>query len=119
MITKCIARDQWTDFAEELMHRHRGWIVEMEILDPAQGVRRHTHRSPLHEVMIDTRSETGTLFLSVGDDAGRYSHWVNRLRAVWFEQSDDGMPGAVEIETEFGERTILTFERIPSSRQLE
>ncbi|MDX1583207.1 MAG: DUF5335 family protein [Thermoanaerobaculia bacterium] len=118
MVTRCIRRERWSSFAEELIGRHRGWIVQMEIFDSSRGIRQHADRSPLHEVMIDMRDDEGTLFLSVGDDTGRLSHWVNRLRSVWFESTDDGLPGALEIETEFGERTIVRFERVPPSRQL-
>ena len=119
MRTVFIERPQWASFAEDLTTHHRGWIVDMEIYDPASGIRKESRRCPLHEIAIETRiGDHGTLFLSVGDQSATLSHWVNRLSSVWLEQSDDGLPEAVELESESGERTLLSFPRIPVSRQL-
>lgn len=118
MRTMHIDRQGWSVFAEDLTRRHRGWIVDMEIYDPASGTRRESKRSPFHEMSIETRLDTGTLLLSIGDQTATFSHWVNRLRAVWIEQRDDGLPEAVSLESENGERTLLKFGRIPVSRQL-
>lgn len=118
MKTRHIDRNRWTSFAEDLTSRHRGWIVDMEIFDPASGTRREARKSPLHEMSIETRRDTGTLLVSVGDETATFSHWVNRLRSVWLEQNDEGFPEAISLESESGERTLVRFERIPAARQL-
>jgi hypothetical protein len=118
MRTRHIDRSLWTRFAEDLTSSHQGWIVDMEIFDSANDIRRESRRSPLHEMAIENRLDAGTLFLSVGDETATFSHWVNRLCNVWVEQNDEGLPEAVQLESESGERTLLRFSRIPAARQL-
>jgi Family of unknown function (DUF5335) len=105
-----IPREQWLRFFDDFSKKHEGWIVNWEVLGRDIGDQEKTIRLPLVGISGDVKARRPSIDIIVG---GRLDAHVTQViempKRVWFKQPD--IPGheAIEIETDDGRVTLVTF----------
>ena len=105
-----IPREQWLKFFDDFSKKHQGWIVQWEVVGRDIGDQEKTVRLPLVGISADAKARRPSIDIIVG---GRLEAHVTQVietpKRVWFKQPD--IPGheAIEIETDDGRVTLVTF----------
>jgi uncharacterized protein DUF5335 len=105
-----IPREQWLRFFDDFSKKHEGWIVNWEVLGRDLGDQEKTVRLPLVGISADVKGRRPSIDIIVG---GRLDAHVTQViempKRVWFKPPD--IPGheAIEIETDDGRVTLVTF----------
>lgn len=113
MLSGEIPRDQWTRFFDDFSKNHEGWIVNWEVLGAKLGDQEKTTRLPLVGISADLKGSKPRIDVMVG---GRLDAHVTQIietpKRVMFRQP--GQPGheAIEVESDDGITTLITFRHI-------
>lgn len=105
-----IPREQWLKFFDDFSKKHEAWIVNWEVLGRDIGDQEKTNRLPLVGITVDVKARRPSIDIIVG---GRLEAHVTQViempKRVWFKHPD--IPGheAIEIETDDGRVTLVTF----------
>jgi hypothetical protein len=105
-----IPREQWLRFFDDFSKKHEGWIVIWEVVGRDIGDQEKTIRLPLIGISADVKARRPSIDIIVG---GRLDAHVTQViempKRVWFKKPD--LPGheAIEIETDDGRVTLVTF----------
>jgi len=113
MLTGEIPRDQWTRFFDEFSREHENWIVNWEVLNEKLGDQEKTSRLPLVGISAELKGSRPRINLMTG---GRFDAHLTQIfdspKRVMFEPSDRPGHEAIEIESEDGIVTLITFRHI-------
>ena len=105
-----IPRQQWTQFFDDFSKQHEGWIVTWEVLGRDLGDQEKTTRLPLVGISADLKGRTPRIDVMVG---GRLDAHVTQIietpAHVRFRPPDQPGHEAIEVETEDGRVTLITF----------
>ena len=113
MQTQEIPREQWTRFFDDFSKKHESWIVNWEVLGRDLGDQEKTSRLPLVGISADLKGRTPRIDVMVG---GRLDAHVTQIiempKRVWFKEPEQPGHEAIEIESDDGRVTLLTFNHI-------
>lgn len=109
MRTVEIPRDEWARRLSQFTMIHEGWLVSLDILAADFGAQHEIHNLPLVGVFADRMDRDPTVAVSVARSDERLTHFVEAVRRIWIERTDDGADAAMQIESADGTRTILRF----------
>jgi hypothetical protein len=105
--TREIPRQEWTEFFDGFSRRHEGWLASVETLGPL-GAQVEARDQPLTGITAD-RDGTNTISVLLGGKPGTDSgHIIEKPSRVLVEE-DAGAVLALQIQTESGESTLVTF----------
>ncbi|HTY42474.1 MAG TPA: DUF5335 family protein [Thermoanaerobaculia bacterium] len=107
MKTTAVVPYEWAVYFDEFSRRHRGWLVQLTILDPKLGAQVEARDVALQGIVADPRVREVTFLL--GEPAQLAEHAVRRVARAWVELGDDDTVEAVQIEADDGTRAILQF----------
>lgn len=108
MTTREIPRNEWTSFFDGFSRRHEGWLTTVQVLGRI-GAQVEAKELPLRGVSAD-RDEASTIAVIVGQSPEQeVTHQIRSPSHVRVEESDAGAEEAVQIQSEVGETTLLTF----------
>lgn len=118
-----IPSEEWTSVLDNFSKEHLRWIVNLEIEIPDFAVQPALMKLPLIGITADLKSHRKSIEIAVGreNDRASMTHIVNRPQRVWISLQEEGAHDSVEIESEDGTRTLLSFLHIPpeqTERQL-
>jgi hypothetical protein len=118
MLNGEIPRDQWTRFFDDFSKQHEGWIVNWEVLDAKLGDQAKTSRLPLVGISADLKGSKPRIEVMVG---GRLDAHVTQIielpKRVLFKQPDQPGHEAIEIESDDGRATLITFRHIDTDQE--
>jgi hypothetical protein len=118
MLNGEIPRDQWTRFFDDFSKQHEGWIVNWEVLDRKLGDQEKTSRLPLVGISADLKGSRPRIEVMVG---GRLDAHVTQIiespKRVLFKQPDQPGHEAIEIESDDGSATLITFRHIDPEQE--
>jgi hypothetical protein len=113
MVGQEIPRDQWTRFFDDFSKNHEGWIVNWEVLGLRLGDQEKTTRLPLVGISADLKGNKPRIDIMVG---GRLDAHVTQIietpKRVMFKPPDQPGHEAIEVETDDGLTTLITFQHI-------
>jgi hypothetical protein len=108
-----IPRQQWVKFFDEFSKSHQGWIVSWEVLGLRLGDQEKTRRLPLVGISADLKGNKPRIDIMVG---GRLDAHVTQIietpKRVMFKPPDQPGHEAIEVETDDGLTTLITFQHI-------
>lgn len=117
MGTREITREQWSGFFDDFSKKHEGWIVTLEVIGADIGDQEEANGLPLVGISADLKDRENRLEIITGglpnEDVTRF---VNTPKRVWVREAKIPGDEAVEIESEDGTRTLLTFQHIRPER---
>ncbi len=122
MVSREIPREQWISYFDEFSRNHEGWIIALKVIGSDIGDQDEANGLPLVGISADIKDRENRVAIIVG---GRSDTDVNRIinspRRIWVKE--DKLPGdeAIEVESDDGTRTLVTFHHIPpeaTERQL-
>jgi hypothetical protein len=112
-----IPREQWVSFFDDFSKQHEGWIVTVEVIGADIGDQEEASGLPLIGVSADVKAREDRVVLTVG---GRPDADVNRIiespRRVWLKPPRSVADEAIEVESEDGTATLVTFQHIPPEK---
>ncbi len=119
METKEIPRPEWSDFLDSFSKQHEGSLVTVEVLSTDYGDQILARDWPLQGVSWE-RKDTGagveeSISVVAGDSAEHHAtHTIASPASVRLAQSDEGVHTGLQIQSDDGMTTLLTF-RSPMS----
>jgi hypothetical protein len=110
MLTKAIARDEWTAFFETFSNRHQGWLVTIEVFGSDIGAQVEARDLPLQGITAESNRSNGELIsIIVGDTPDNHvTHTIAAPTHVALKRTEQGADEAIEIESE-DRATLLRF----------
>jgi len=110
MRTLEIPREAWRPALDTFTAIHAGWLVSLEILDPAIGAQPEIENLPLLGVSVEHPEGEGDITISAGrPDTPNITHTIHAPSRVDIERRDDGAVVALQIEAADGTKAILRF----------
>ena len=117
MGTREIAREQWNRYFDDFSKRHEGWIVTLEVIGADIGDQEEANGLPLVGISADLKDREDRLEIITGGKTNEdVTRFVDTPKHVWVKESKTPGDEAVEIESEDGTRTLLTFQHITPER---
>jgi Family of unknown function (DUF5335) len=108
-----IPRDQWTRFFDDFSKQHEGWIVNWEVLDRKLGDQEKTSRLPLMGISADLKGSKPRIEVMVGGRPEAHMTQIIELpKRVLFKEPDQPGHEAIEVESDDGSTTLITFRHI-------
>ena len=110
VLTKKIARDEWTGFFDSFSNRHQGWVVTIEVFGSDIGAQVEARDLPLQGITADSKRSNGELIsIIVGDTPDNHmTHSIPAPKQVVLKRTEHGADEAIEIESE-DSATLLRF----------
>jgi uncharacterized protein DUF5335 len=113
MANEEIPREQWTRFLDDFSKKHEGWIVNWEVLGAKLGDQQKNARLPLVGISADLKGSKPRVEVMTG---GRLDAHVSQIietpRRIMFRQPDQPGHEAIEVESDDGITTLITFRHI-------
>ena len=113
MLSREIPREQWIRFFDDFSKQHEGWIVTWEVLGSDIGDQEKTKRLPLVGITADVKGDKPRIDVMVG---GRLDAHVSQImeapKRVWFKEPEEVGHEAIEVESEDGKVTLVTFSHV-------
>jgi Family of unknown function (DUF5335) len=120
--TREIPREQWIKFFDDFSKKHEGWIVTLEVIGSDVGDQEEAKGLPLVGISADLKDRENRVEIILG---GRRDANLTRIidtpKRVWLKEPEEVAHEAIEIESEDGTMTLLTFWHVPpeqTERQL-
>lgn len=117
MATREISREEWTDFFDSFSRRHEGWLVTMEVLGSV-GAQVEARELPLLGIASD-RDGGNTISIIVGATEERVTHIIGKPTHVRVEETAAGVDRALQVESESGETTLISFRSAVSPEMVD
>lgn len=110
MRTVEIPREAWAQTLNEFTAIHEGWLVSVDVLDPAIGAQPEINNLPLLGVSAERVDRDGTITISAARSATEHiTRTIHAAIRVHIERREDGADLALQIESADGTKTILRF----------
>jgi hypothetical protein len=117
MQTREIPREQWVRYFDDFSKNHEGWIATLEVLGPDIGDQEEARGLPLVGISADVKAGENRIEIIVG---GRPDSDVTRFidtpKSVRVKEPETAGDEVIEVESQDGTKTLLTFHRIPAER---
>jgi Family of unknown function (DUF5335) len=116
MPTREIPRDEWGSFLDSFSRQHAGWLSTVEVLSSI-GAQVQSREQPLSGITAElkggNRDLISILIGTTSDD--HVTHVIHAPSYVRLKETAEGAHEALQIESENGVTTLLTFRStIPS-----
>ncbi|HYX20722.1 MAG TPA: DUF5335 family protein [Thermoanaerobaculia bacterium] len=116
MATEEIGPSRWRSFFDRFSVAHEGSLASVEVLG-RMGAQPVATELPLVGIVADEPSHGGSLSILIGRGDDAITHSIARPARVEVERTAEGADAAVEIESEEGDKTLLTLSTaIPPGR---
>jgi hypothetical protein len=113
MVTTEIPREQWIKFFDDFSKQHEGWIVNWEVLGCDIGDQEKTTRLPLVGISADVKGRAPRIDVMVGGRLDAHvAQIIEKPKRVWFKHPEQPGHEAIEVESEDGRVTLVTFSHI-------
>ena len=117
MPTREILRDEWGSFLDSFSRQHAGWLSTVEVLGSAIGAQVESREQPLSGITAELKGKNrdviSILIGTTSDD--HVTHVIHAPSHVRLKETEEGAHEALQIESENGVTTLLTFRStIPS-----
>jgi hypothetical protein len=107
MTTKRIPTREWQTTLDSLSRTYRGALVSVEIMSRRVGDQPQVRKVPLGGITSDS---SGITIETSRRPAEHLGHRIERPRAVWIHEREDGAVTALEVQATDGTGTLLTFQ---------
>ncbi len=106
-----VPRDEWLKFFDQFARGNEGRTIRLEQFGGELGDENIGRHLPLLSINYDPRSKGDVVTIATGRTEVEYEHTVDSPIEVWVEQDQEGHGRAMEIISEGGARTIVSFDR--------
>jgi hypothetical protein len=106
-----VPRDQWLQFFDRLARDNQGRPIRLETSGGEPGAEQIGRVLPLLSINYDRAAKGNVLTISTGAKEIEYEHAVTMPKEIWVEEHGNGRGKAIEIVSEGGERTVMSFEQ--------
>ena len=116
-LTKEIPRIQWIKFFDDFSKQHKGWIVTLEVLGPDIGDQEETAGLPLEGISADLKDRESRIEIMLGGRPDAHAtRIINHPKRVWLKEPEEVAHEALDIESEDGTTTLLSFWHVPPEK---
>jgi hypothetical protein len=117
MDTREIPRDQWVKFFDDFSRRYKGWIVTLEVIGSDIGDQEEANGLPLVGISADLKDRENRIVIIVGGQPDAdVTCVIENPKRVWLKEHRVVGDEAVDIESEGGNKTLLSFHHTPLER---
>jgi hypothetical protein len=99
---------RWSQALAEFSALHEGWLISVDVIDPAIGAQHEVRDIPLIGVAVEPQRAGGLITIAAASrDGEQITHTIHSPTRVWIERTDKGADAAMQIESAEGTKTIL------------
>jgi hypothetical protein len=109
METREIPQEEWIRFFDDFSKQHENWIVNWEVLGHDIGDQEKTNRLPLVGISADKGSKPRIDIIVGGRPGAHMTQIIEMPKHVRFKEPEQPGHEAIEVETEDGRVTLVTF----------
>jgi hypothetical protein len=104
-----ISKEKWLEFFDSFSRDYEGWLVTIEVLDPALGSHIEAADLTLEGISADPKgSIKDAIEIMLGETPDKHhTHIAVRPVRVWLRETPQGAPEAFEIESADGVKTLV------------
>ncbi len=106
-----VPRNEWLKFFDRFAQENEGRPIRLETFGEELGDEEVGRVLPLLSINYDPGRKGDIVTIAAGAKEIEYEHTVAKPKEVWVEDDDAGRKKAVEIVSETGEHTIVSFEQ--------
>ncbi len=106
-----VPRNEWLKFFDQFANGNQGRPVRVETFGDELGAEEVGRCLPLLSINYDPKAKGDAVTISTGRSAVEYEHSVPKPKEIWVEQGGSGPGKAIEIVSEDGARTVVSFEQ--------
>ncbi|HYZ86452.1 MAG TPA: DUF5335 family protein [Bryobacteraceae bacterium] len=118
MANQEIPREQWRPVLDNFSKRHQGWITTVEVVGDI-GDQHEADGRPLLGISADTKDRENYIEVMVGDRPDEHvTHIINSPKRLWLKPAGVLPHEAIEVESEDGTMTLVTFNHVESPDHL-
>jgi uncharacterized protein DUF5335 len=112
-----IPREEWIRFFDDFSKRHEGWIVTLEVIGSDIGDQEMAAGLPLVGISADLKGRENRIEIIIGGrpDAD-VTRIINTPKRVWHKPPKGVADACVEVESEDGVTTLVSFRYIPPEK---
>ena len=111
MPTREIPRDEWGSFLDSFSRQYAGWLSTVEVLGSAIGAQVQSREQSLSGITAELKGKNrdviSILIGTTSDD--HVTHVIHAPSHVRLKETAEGAHEALQIESENGVTTLLTF----------
>lgn len=110
MRNRLVPRSEWFRFFGDFSQRHQGRATTVYVLSSQLGSQVAARNVPL-EGIVSRAEADGPISIHLGSapPGPNLEHEIEDPRQVWVELSEEGAEVALQIESEDGTKTLLSF----------
>ncbi|MHB0855963.1 MAG: DUF5335 family protein [Anaerolineae bacterium] len=102
-----VEKHHWKEFCDGFSGLHEGWIASLRVRSDGSE---EPVATDLPFVGVTLDPERDSISLAIGEDPREHlTHIVEHPKKVWVEQTEEGADSALGIESEAGDRIVLSF----------
>jgi Family of unknown function (DUF5335) len=103
----------WSRALDSFSAMHEGWIVTLELMNPALGVQPEICDLPLLGVTAETDTPSPAITIAAARSSAEHvTHTIHAPTHVRIERTDDDADVALQVESEDGTAAILRFKTV-------
>jgi hypothetical protein len=106
-----IPRNEWSKFFDQFVQGSEGHLVDLETFGTSIGDEHLVRSVPLLSINYDPRDKGDLVMISTGHKEVQYEHQIPSPKEVWVEQGSLGDSQAMEIISENGNHTVVSFKQ--------
>ena len=106
-----VPRDRWLQFFDRFARDNGGRLIKLETFGGDLGDEHVGRVLPLLSINYDPPDKGNRVTIATGAKEVKYEHAVATPAEIWIEEDDGGRGKAMEIVSESGERTVVSFEQ--------
>jgi hypothetical protein len=113
--------NNWKEFFDNFSKRNKSRLVSVEIFNEF-GAQKEVKKMPLSGIVFESRSRTDSSSLEImlenrrSNQLSHLTHFIPNVKNVLPKKYADGCDEALEVEDAEGNKTLLTFEKLPELR---
>jgi hypothetical protein len=113
MFTKEIDREEWNKFFDDFSKRHKGWTATVDVLRSDLGDQKAADKASFVGISADPKNIATPIEIILGTGPDTHvARIVNRPTKVWITETEQPGHDAIEIESEDGTRTLVSFSHV-------
>ena len=116
MLGSEIPREEWIRFLDTFSKQHEGWIANVEVGGHKLGDQEESTRMPLVGISADKGRQPRIEVIVGGRPEAHLTHTINGVKRVWLKPPEEPADEAIQVESEDGTITLLTFQHVPPTQ---
>ncbi|MGE5682266.1 MAG: hypothetical protein ACM34K_15470 [Bacillota bacterium] len=108
-----IKQNEWISFINDFNKKNRDKLVDIEVTDDKKNKVEERVGLPLKEVAVSLTDKEYPIISFIAGASNEASHHIGHASHLVYEETDNGNPKALRIESSKGRSAKISFQNTP------